>query len=381
MRLHALLTATAATAATAAANPWEYHGVVFGGGEWSSADAPLGSARADSSLHAAVASGASTVRLIPTWYTDGLNSTSVYRARNTTAEGPFATETDAAVGHTIELARRLGAKVILGPLLDPNYALPWVTRGGYPGAECLLWRSGKGGLKTKPANCSAASEGTGYPAEGRGRIGEFFSEPQWDEWFASYSLMMLTYAQLADQHGAEVLIVAAESRAAMTHTPNEARWRKLTAAVRLVFKGKLAVAANSVVVIGWADAVDILGFDMYSGVQHFGGVPLASAEQPTVDALAGAWTGYIRWLKNVSATHGKPIMATELGYQSRPRSYVSPAGSARFNPTDCSVYMKCYNMQDQKLAYAAFCSFATRQPPYAARPPPCSSFLCLPLSS
>jgi len=74
----------------------------------------------------------------------------------------------------------------------------------------------------------------------------------------------------------------------------------------------------------------------------------------TVGELTAAWSGYISWLKNVSLTTGKKIMATELGYQSRPRSFVSPAGSARFNPGDCSVYMKCYNMEDQRLAYAAF---------------------------
>ena len=215
-----------AVAAAAAAAPWEYHGVVFGAGEWSSTDAPLGSSRADSSLHAAIASGASTIRLIPTWYIDGPNSTSVYRAKNDTAEGPFATETDADVGHTIALARSLGAKVILGPLLDPNYALPWVTRAGYPGAECLLWRSGKGPKTAKPANCSSPSKQKANKGEGRGNIGKFFSEPEWDEWFESYSAMMLSYARVADRYGAEVLVMAAEIWAAMIHTPNEARWGK-----------------------------------------------------------------------------------------------------------------------------------------------------------
>jgi hypothetical protein len=348
--------AGATTADTAASPPWEYHGVVFGAGEWSSTDAPLGSARADSSLHAAIASGAGTIRLIPTWYTDGPNSTSVYRAKNGTAEGPFATETDADVGHTIALARTLGAKVILGPLLDPNYALPWVTRAGYPGAECLLWRSGQGPKTAKPANCSTASKQTVNTGEGRGNIGEYFSEPEWDRWFESYSAMMLSYARLADRHGAGVLIVAAEIWAAMIHKPNEARWRQLTIQIRQVFKGKLAVAANAKVVIGWADAIDILGFDMYNGVRDFAGdaTPIASVEPPTVEALTAAWGGYIHWLQNVSATHRKPIMATELGYQSRPRSFVSPTGSARFNPGDCSVSMKCVNTEDQRLAYAAF---------------------------
>lgn len=325
---------------------------MFGGGEWSSVDAPLGSAAADVSLRAAIASGASTIRLIPTWYTDGENSTVVYRNKNSTGAGPFTTEADAHVGHTIELARSLGAKVILGPLLDPNWALPGVLRAGYPGAECLLWRSGKPDPEApRPADCHDSGD---LPKQGRGSIGEFFTEPQWDSWFASYSTMMLANAVLAEKHGVEVLIVAAELWAAMLHKTNAGRWRKLAAHIRTVYSGKLAVAANANVVIPWSDAIDILGFDMYNGLREYGALPLPAREPPTVSTLASAWSGYIAWLRNISITYGKPVLATELGFQSRPRSYFSPAGSPRFNAGDCSVYMKCYSMEDQRLAYEAF---------------------------
>ena len=339
-------------AVQSSAPPWQFHGVVFGGGEWSSAAAPLGSPQADASLRAAVTAGASAIRLIPTWYTDGENSTAIYRNQNGSAAGPFATETDAHVAHTIDYARSLGASVVLGPLVDPNYALPWVLRDGYPGAECLLWRSGKApGAQQKPPNCTASGD---LPRQGRGPIGRYFSDAQWRQWFASYSAMMLGYARLAEKHHASVLIVAAELWAAMGHPPNEPRWRKLVAEIRAVFHGKLAIAANANDVVAWADAVDILGFDMYNGPSQYGGLPPAAPEPPSVGELASAWSGYISFLKNISATFGKPIMATELGFQSRPRSFLAPAGAIRFNPVDCSVYLKCYNMEDQRLAYAAF---------------------------
>jgi hypothetical protein len=166
--------------------------------------------------------------------------------------------------------------------------------------------------------------------------------------------MMLANAALAEKHGAEVLIVAAELSAAMLHKTNAGRWRKLTTQVRAVYHGKLAVAANANIVIPWSDAVDILGFDMYNGLREYGALPLPAQEPPTLSTLASAWSGYIVWLKNISTTLGKPVLATELGFQSRPRSYFSPAGSPRFNPGDCSVYMKCYSMEDQRLAYEAF---------------------------
>ena len=101
---------------------------------------------------------------------------------------------------TIALARQLGASVLLGPLVDPNWALPWDRRGspGYPGAECLLWRSGKRPNLPQPPNCTASD-----PAHaGRGPIGRYFSEEEWDAWFESYSEMLLVYARLAQQHGA-----------------------------------------------------------------------------------------------------------------------------------------------------------------------------------
>ena len=112
------------------------------------------------------------------------------------------------------------------------------------------------------------------------------------------------------------------------------------------------MAANAKVLVPWHDAVDILGFDMYNGIKDSGLVPPATVEPPSVRVLAAAWSPYLRWLRNVSRSTGKPVMATELGYQSRPRSYVSPAGAARFNPGDCSVYLVCARL-GQEHAHSA----------------------------
>ena len=59
---------------------WNYHGVVFGGGEWGADGAALGSGGANASLQAAVAqAGVTTIRLIPTWFVDNINTTAIYR--------------------------------------------------------------------------------------------------------------------------------------------------------------------------------------------------------------------------------------------------------------------------------------------------------------
>ena len=329
--------------------PFEYNGVVFGGGEWSTPDTSLGTASSASSLRAAVASGASSVRLIPTWYTDSSDSTTLYRNPTTASNAPFATESDAAVGSTMALAKNLGLKVLLSPVVDPNWRLPWVHRGspGYPGAECLLWRQKK--LAVRPANCSKTG---GTPTDSRGRIGQFFSHRDWDAWFEQYAAVLLNYAALAQAHGADVLIVAAELTAAQQRPANAPRWTALLARVRRAFSGKLAVSQATNAVVPWAAAVDLLGFDMSGGLAH--GHPVASPAPPTVPALAAAWAPYIAWLSNVSATTGKQIFASSLGFQSRPRSFMAPAGSVRFAAGDCSVSLKCVSMEDQRVAYEAF---------------------------
>ena len=76
----AMLMATGLASSATAGVVWNYHGVVFGGGEWTAAgEALLGSAGANASLAAAANAGAGAIRVIPTWYVDNVNSTAVYR--------------------------------------------------------------------------------------------------------------------------------------------------------------------------------------------------------------------------------------------------------------------------------------------------------------
>jgi len=114
--------------------------------------------------------------------------------------GPFYSESSADVAHAITYAKSLGARVVLGPLVDPNWALRSNHRGSpaYPGAECILWRAGKVPGMVQPANCTMHGS---PPTAERGPVGEFFSEAQWDAWFASYGAMMLTHARLAQANG------------------------------------------------------------------------------------------------------------------------------------------------------------------------------------
>ena len=338
---------------------WQHNGVVFGSGEWS---APSSNEHdAAESLSAAIASGASSIRLAPTWFQDNVSSTGVYRGTGSSSPGakstPFGTVADQQLVSIIKQGHAAGVHVMLGPVVDPNWAIATNRRSIYPGAQCLLWRTGKaqqaGFPAAPPPGCT--KQHSTFNSTGRGQIGLGFSQHDWDAWFVSYTAMSLVYAKMAETQGVSIYCIGAGLwRALGTAAPdaNTPRWRALVGAIRSVYKGKLTVAANALAVVSFADELDFLGFDMYSGLAL--GAPIAGPEAPVVADLVEAWQPYLARLKNISLTTGKPVVASELGFQSRPRSYMSPAGSTRFNAGDCSVYLKCYSMHDQWVAYQAF---------------------------
>jgi hypothetical protein len=138
-------------------------------------------------------------------------------------------------------------------------------------------------------------------------------------WFASYATMLDHYADLAQQAGASMLVVGTELTSMSSDT---AAWRALIAGVRSRFSGRLTFAANQLDgarAVGFWDALDYIGIDAY--------MPLADAGlDPSVDDLAAAWhrRGYLDGIGALHATWGKPVLFTEVGYQSRAGTAATP---------------------------------------------------------
>lgn len=65
----------------------------------------------------------------------------------------------------------------------------------------------------------------------RGMIGANFTESTWDEWFSSYSFMLLKYAKLAQELNADEFSVGGELIIA---SHQEKHWRALIPKVRAV---------------------------------------------------------------------------------------------------------------------------------------------------
>ncbi len=127
-------------------------------------------------------------------------------------------------------------------------------------------------------------------------------------WLASYHRMALHYARLAELEGFDLFCLGNELGGMTRH---ETQWREIIAAVRRVFRGPLAYAANwgeEFETLRFWDALDFIGLNNY--------YPLAEdpgAELRTLLARADAAAEKIAHLQR---RWQRPVLFTAVGYPS-----------------------------------------------------------------
>ena len=190
--------------------------------------------------------------------------------------------------------------------------------------------------------------------------------------FASYKTMIVDEATVAQANGATSLCIGTELDQ-LTGPAYLSQWTDIISAVRAVFSGKLTYSAD------WNDAVspwqgqhglaagtgnlatqvsfwnqlDYVGVDVYA--------PLSDVANPTLADLVAGWTqtptdagtlavtgkqSLISYFESVAAATGKPLLFTELGYESATDAASQPAGSSTnvFDPTlQANLYQAFFN--------------------------------------
>jgi hypothetical protein len=149
----------------------------------------------------------------------------------------------------------------------------------------------------------------GGPGGGHAWCGDIAmrSEADWQRWFARYQEFIVHYARLAEAAGIEALCVGTELQGT---TQREADWRRVIAAVRRVYRGRLVYAANwsgEFERVRFWDALDWIGVQAY--------FPLSNASESSVDELVAAWRPHVAQLEAVARRTGRPIVLTEIGYK------------------------------------------------------------------
>ena len=227
------------------------------------------------------------------------------------------TESQSVIAATIAEAKGRGLSVMVRPLLD---FLDPAKIGPYSVGD---WRS-----TYNPTNPAA--------------------------FFASYKTMIVAIAQLAQANGAASLSIGAELDQ-LTGPAYLSYWTDIITSVRAVFSGKLTYSAdwddnispwqgqhglsagtgNLTTQVSFWSQLDYLGIDCYA--------PLSDAGNPTLAGLVTGWTStpsdptslavtgnqsLISYFAGVATQAGKPLLFTEIGYESANDAAKQPSGTS-----------------------------------------------------
>jgi hypothetical protein len=148
----------------------------------------------------------------------------------------------------------------------------------------------------------------------RGEI-NFGTPEEWNIFFNDYEKWIVQMAALAEDGHAQVFCVGLEYSFAQK---DEARWRKIIAAVRAVYHGKVTYGANwnEYAEVKFWDALDYLGVLAY--------FPLTKNDDPSVSELTAAWEKRCTELEKFSKQNGKQLLFTEIGYNENSRAAAEP---------------------------------------------------------
>ncbi len=164
-------------------------------------------------------------------------------------------------------------------------------------------------------------------------------------WFASYSAFLTKYAALAQAADVEMLCVGTEL-ATMSGARYASQWSTVIGNVRAAYRGLLTYAANAVSAgdeftsVSFWPQLDLAGLDAYT--------PLTDKYDPSREELVQGWSrnrngeNMVAAFRNWQASHGKPVLFTELGYRSADGAARAPWDWEMAAPYDAGEQADCY---------------------------------------
>ena len=166
----------------------------------------------------------------------------------------------------------------------------------------------------------------------RGEI-RFATPAEWARFFADYENWIVEMAKVAEAHAAELFCVGLE----YTHAQKfEAEWRKIIAAVRAVYRGKVTYGAN------WNEYEEVKFWDALDYIGVLAYFPLAKGENPDAVQLASAWEKRCTELGRFSARNaGKQFLFVEIGYNESARAAAEPWSFASGGENAVEIQQRC----------------------------------------
>jgi len=297
-----------------------------------------GSYAAANSLSTMIADTASNSVALTVDYAIDPQTSTIYGDYNTaTATG--ITETLANLTTTIAQSEADGLSVTVRPLIDFSY--------------------------NATAAMLTASDGTVY-SDGEWRA--YYNPTDVATFFASYQSMIVATAQAAQAGGAQVFDIGTELDQ-LTGPQYQSYWTSIITAVRAVFTGQLTYSAindddlspwqyggtglsagtgDITTQVSFWNKLDYVAIDEYAAISDATNPTLQQLingwEQTPTDPTTLAMTGglsLIQYYENIAATTGKPLLFTELGYESAPDAASQPAYTSS-NTYDPALQARLY---------------------------------------
>lgn len=174
------------------------------------------------------------------------------------------TQTDEEVIHAIKMAKSLGLKVCLKPMVN-CLDRSWRARINFPNED-----------------------GCDY----------------WDKWFESYTRFMTYYAEMAEKYGCEMLCTGCEMFGMDCQAK---RCSKMIDAVREKYSGLIMHNINhgDETRFEWLDKVDVIGISGY--------YPVTDNENKGIETMRKRWAEVVKRLEECHNKYGKPVMFAEIG--------------------------------------------------------------------
>jgi hypothetical protein len=178
----------------------------------------------------------------------------------------------------------------------------------------------------------------------RGSI-SFETEADWQRFFNDYEDFIVTQAKMAQAGAVALFSVGVEYKATLKR---ERDWRRIIAAVRKVYKGKLTYAANwdSYQRVPFWDALDYIGIQAY--------FPLTDKSNPGAADIRAGWDRQLKIIKKYAAKNKKNVIFTELGYNRSSQAAEKPWDHSEGGQSAAEIKLRCMAVALERIEKELF---------------------------
>lgn len=166
-----------------------------------------------------------------------------------------------------------------------------------------------------------------------------------EKWFETYSVFVLAWAEFAETWGFTDFVIGTELAGICSQ---ETHWRRLIAAVRNVYSGRLHYAASwdEADLVPFWDALDSVSIDCYFAV--------TSRLGPSRAEILAGWQPWLNRLQQLHVRTGKNVFLTEVGYRSCDGAGMAPNVFGTTLPLDLDEQADLYWAALQAISTCEF---------------------------